>query len=316
MIKNVKKMGNKSEEVEIQNEIDKLENDEININLEIYKLQKELNKRLPRDKRKKLKKNYEETINKWKLRKGPPKEYIKLNLDPYDMLEMDNDKNEQKTFNVRKEEENKNKEKKTKDNYLDSGLMKLKKRIKELEKLNKEDEKIDIRKNKKMIKRDYMKEMNKVENLKMKQDIIEEKLKNIDKLDEPNIDDKIKNEKLSELYDNANENENSEIEKRYLDELELYENILKDKDLKDKLEEVTIKRIKGENGEYSDYEYEIKSNKEIEKAIEKRNNIIKNGDIVKMDSSPYSEIEDEPEQKEEKDEEKSEEKSDSISEYY
>ena len=161
-----------------------------------------------------------------------------------------------------------------------------------------------------------MKEMNKVENLKMKQDIIEEKLKNIDKLDEPDIDDKIKNEKLSELYDNANENENSEIEKRYLDELELYENILKDKDLKDKLEEVTIKRIKGENGEYSDYEYEIKSNKEIEKAIEKRNNIIKNGDIVKMDSSPYSEIEDEPEQKEEKDEEKSEEKSDSISEYY
>ena len=57
-------MGNKSEEVEIQNEIDKLENDEININLEIYKLQKELNKRLPRDKRKKLKKRIMQKMKK------------------------------------------------------------------------------------------------------------------------------------------------------------------------------------------------------------------------------------------------------------
>ena len=85
-------MGIKSEEVQIKNEIDELENEEININLEIYKLQKELNKRLPKKKRKKVKKNYEEVIRKWKLEKGPPKEYLKLNLDPYDMLYMDDAK--------------------------------------------------------------------------------------------------------------------------------------------------------------------------------------------------------------------------------
>ena len=314
-------MGNTSEEMEIQNEIDELENAEIKINLEIYKLQKELNKRLPKKERKKLQKNYEEIIKKFQLRKGPPKEYIKLNLDPYDMLEMDYEKNSQKKFNERKEIENKNKKNnKTKDNYLDSGLLKLKKRVKELEKMDKEDEKIDIRKNKEMIKRDYMKELNKVEKIKMEEDIKEEMIKNIDKLDEPDINDlndsKNKNEKLSELYFDANQNENSEYEKKYLDELELYENIIKlnEKELKGKLEEVKLKKIKGENGEYSDYEYEIISNKEIKKAIENRNDVIKNGNLVKMDSSPYSEIEDEDEPKEE--EEKSEDKQDSISEYY
>ena len=314
-------MGNTSEEMEIQNEIDELENAEIKINLEIYKLQKELNKRLPKKERKKLQKNYEEIIKKFQLRKGPPKEYIKLNLDPYDMLEMDYEKNSQKKFNERKEIENKNKENnKTKDNYLDSGLLKLKKRVKELEKMDKEDEKIDIRKNKEMIKRDYMKELNKVEKIKMEEDIKEEMIKNIDKLDEPDINDlndsKNKNEKLSELYYDANQNENSEYEKKYLDELELYENIIKlnEKELKGKLEEVKLKKIKGENGEYSDYEYEIISNKEIKKAIENRNDVIKNGNLVKMDSSPYSEIEDNDEHKEE--EEKSEDKQDSISEYY
>ena len=314
-------MGNTSEEMEIQNEIDELENAEIKINLEIYKLQKELNKRLPKKERKKLQKNYEEIIKKFQLRKGPPKEYIKLNLDPYDMLEMDYEKNSQKKFNERKEIENKNKKNnKTKDNYLDSGLLKLKKRVKELEKMDKEDEKIDIRKNKEMIKRDYMKELNKVEKIKMEEDIKEEMIKNIDKLDEPDINDlndsKNKNEKLSELYFDANQNENSEYEKKYLDELELYENIIKlnEKELKGKLEEVKLKKIKGENGEYSDYEYEIISNKEIKKAIENRNDVIKNGNLVKMDSSPYSEIEDDDEHKEE--EEKSEDKPDSISEYY
>ena len=314
-------MGNTSEEMEIQNEIDELENAEIKINLEIYKLQKELNKRLPKKERKKLQKNYEEIIKKFQLRKGPPKEYIKLNLDPYDMLEMDYEKNSQKKFNERKEIENKNKKNnKTKDNYLDSGLLKLKKRVKELEKMDKEDEKIDIRKNKEMIKRDYMKELNKVEKIKMEDDIKEEMIKNIDKLDEPDINDlndsNNKTEKLSELYFDANQNENSEYEKKYLDELELYENIIKlnEKELKGKLEEVKLKKIKGENGEYSDYEYEIISNKEIKKAIENRNDVIKNGNLVKMDSSPYSEIEDEDEHREE--EEKSEDKQDSISEYY
>ena len=312
-------MGNKTEEVQIQNEIDELEDAEIKINLEIYKLQLELNKRLPKEKRKKLKKNYEEIINKFQLRKGPPKEYTKLNLDPYEMLEMDNDKNSQKIFNERKEIENKNKTKlkskiKTKDNYLDRGIYKLKKRIKELKKIEKEDEKIDIRKNKEEIKRDYIKEMKKAEKYKLEEDIKDEIIKNIDKLDEPDLNEKIINDKISDLYYDVNNNDNnSQYEKQYLDELELYENIIKDKDLKDKIEQVKIKKIKGKDGEYSDYEYEIISNKEIEKALEKRKNIIKNADVLKIDNSPYSEIEDEPEQKEEQ---QSEEKSESISEYY
>ena len=112
-------MGNKSEEVEIQNEIDELENDEIKLNLEIYKLQKELNEKLPKEKRKKIKKNYEEIIRKWKLNKGPAKEYAKLNLDPYEMLEMDYAKEEQKSFNEKKEEEIELNGKSTKVNYLD-----------------------------------------------------------------------------------------------------------------------------------------------------------------------------------------------------
>lgn len=306
-------MGNKSEEVEIQNEIDNLENEEIKTNLAIYKLQSELNKRLPKSKQKKLKKNYEEIIEKWKLKRGPPKEYIELNLDPFDMLEMDYNKKEQISFNEKKEEENKTKEKKTKDNYLDVGIYKLKKRVKELERMDKEEEKKSTRKNKKMIMRDYMKEMEKAEKYKIEEDIKEEIIKNINILDEPDINDNKINEKLSEFYDNEDQSDNSKVEKKYLDELELYENIIKDKDLKDKLEIVKIKRIKGNNDEYSDYEYEIESNKEIEKAIEKRNNIIKNAEALKKDESPYSEIEDEPEQKEEQ---QSEEKSESINEYY
>ena len=142
-----------------ENEQPKEEEKENNINLEIYKLQKELNKRLPKKKRKKVKKNYEEIIRKWKLEKGPPKEYLKLNLDPYDMLYMDDAKKEQQNFNERKEEQNKKNEVKTKDNYLDRGLSKLKKRIKELEKLDKNDEKNETRKNKEIIKREkYLEE--------------------------------------------------------------------------------------------------------------------------------------------------------------
>ena len=310
-------MGIKSEEVQIKNEIDELENEEININLEIYKLQKELNKRLPKKKRKKVKKNYEEVIRKWKLEKGPPKEYLKLNLDPYDMLYMDDAKKEQQNFNERKEEQNKKNEVKTKDNYLDRGLSKLKKRIKELEKLDKNDEKNETRKNKEIIKRDYIKEMKKAEKYKFEEDIKQDIIKNIDKLDDPDIknNEKIIDDRLSDIYDDAYQKENSEYEKKYLDELELYENAIKIKDLKDKLEYVKIKKIKGKEGEYDDYEYEIISNQEIKKAIEERNNMIKNGNVILKDNSPYSEIEDEePEKNEEK--EQSEEKSESISEYY
>lgn len=295
----------------------KLENEEININLEIYKLQKELNKRLPKKKRKKVKKNYEEIIRKWKLEKGPPKEYLKLNLDPYDMLYMDDAKKEQQNFNERKEEQNKKNEVKTKDNYLDRGLSKLKKRIKELEKLDKNDEKNETRKNKEIIKRDYIKEMKKAEKYKFEEDIKQDIIKNIDKLDDPDIknNEKIVDDRLSDIYDDAYQKENSEYEKKYLDELELYENAIKIKDLKDKLEYVKIKKIKGKEGEYDDYEYEIISNQEIKKAIEERNNMIKNGNVILKDNSPYSEIEDEePEKNEEK--EQSEEKSESISEYY
>lgn len=310
-------MGIKSEEVQIKNEIDELENEEININLEIYKLQKELNKRLPKKKRKKVKKNYEEVIRKWKLEKGPPKEYLKLNLDPYDMLYMDDAKKEQQNFNERKEEQNKKNEVKTKDNYLDRGLSKLKKRVKELEKLDKNDEKNETRKNKEIIKRDYIKEMKKAEKYKFEEDIKQDIIKNIDKLDDPDIknNEKIVDDRLSDIYDDAYQKENSEYEKKYLDELELYENAIKIKDLKDKLEYVKIKKIKGKEGEYDDYEYEIISNQEIKKAIEERNNMIKNGNVILKDNSPYSEIEDEePEKNEEK--EHSEEKSESISEYY
>ena len=310
-------MGIKSEEVQIKNEIDELENEEININLEIYKLQKELNKRLPKKKRKKVKKNYEEVIRKWKLEKGPPKEYLKLNLDPYDMLYMDDAKKEQQNFNERKEEQNKKNEVKTKDNYLDRGLSKLKKRIKELEKLDKNDEKNETRKNKEIIKRDYIKEMKKAEKYKFEEDIKQDIIKNIDELDDPDIknNEKIVDDRLSDIYDDAYQKENSEYEKKYLDELELYENTIKIKDLKDKLEYVKIKKIKGKEGEYDDYEYEIISNQEIKKAIEERNNMIKNGNVILKDNSPYSEIEDEePEKNEEK--EQSEEKSESISEYY
>jgi hypothetical protein len=310
-------MGIKSEEVQIKNEIDELENEEININLEIYKLQKELNKRLPKKKRKKVKKNYEEVIRKWKLEKGPPKEYLKLNLDPYDMLYMDDAKKEQQNFNERKEEQNKKNEVKTKDNYLDRGLSKLKKRVKEIEKLDKNDEKNETRKNKEIIKRDYIKEMKKAEKYKFEEDIKQDIIKNIDKLDDPDIknNEKIVDDRLSDIYDDAYQKENSEYEKKYLDELELYENAIKIKDLKDKLEYVKIKKIKGKEGEYDDYEYEIISNQEIKKAIEERNNMIKNGNVILKDNSPYSEIEDEePEKNEEK--EQSEEKSESISEYY
>ena len=310
-------MGNKSEEVEIQNEIDELENDEIKLNLEIYKLQKELNEKLPKEKRKKIKKNYEEIIRKWKFNKGPSKEYVKLNLDPYEMLEMDYAKEEQKSFNEQKEEEYELNGKNTKVNYLDNGLIKLKKRIKELEKIDKDDEKEETRKNKDLIKRDYLKDMEKAEKYFFKQKIKEEKIKNIDKLDDPEIYPNKVNEKLSDIFIENNEKEESEYDKKYLEELELYENIIKDKDLNDKVEEVKVTKIKGEEGKYDEYEYEIKINKDIENAIEQRNNMIKNVGLIQKDNSPYSEIEEESEKskdKEKKSEEKSE--SESISEYY
>ena len=156
-------MGNKSEEVELQNEIDNLEDEEIKINLEIYKLQSELNKRLPKKNQKKLKKNYEEIINKWKSKKGLPKEYQKLNLDPYDILEIEKAKKSQEDFYIKKEAQNKKNEIIAKDNYLDVGITKLKKRIKELEKMDKEEEKKETRKNKEKIKRNYIKEITKAE---------------------------------------------------------------------------------------------------------------------------------------------------------
>ena len=159
--------------------------------------------------------------------------------------------------------------------------------------------------------------MKKAEKYKFEEDIKQDIIKNIDKLDEPDIknNEKIVDDRLSDIYDDAYQKENSEYEKKYLDELELYENAIKIKDLKDKLEYVKIKKIKGKEGEYDDYEYEIISNQEIKKAIEERNNMIKNGNVILKDNSPYSEIEDEePEKNEET--EQSEEKSESISEYY
>ena len=77
-----------------------------------------------------------------------------------------------------------------------------------------------------------------------------------------------------------------------------------------------VTKIKGEEGQYDEYEYEIKINKDIENAIEQRNNMIKNIGLIQKDNSPYSEIEEESEKSKDKEEEESKEKSESISEYY
>ena len=294
-------MGNKTEEAQIEKDLDKLDEEEIKINLEIYKLQTEVNNRKPEDQQIKLKENYIEIINKFKSKKNK-KESDKE-------IEQENEKN--------KKNKKKNK------------IKQLKKRLKELENINKEDEEIEIIKNKDKIKnelkiqRDYLKELNEVEQELLEEDVKEDIIKNINKnLDTPDINENLLNDKMSELYNNADNQEYSMYEENYSNDYELYKNIVKDNNLNDKLDEIKVKLLepgeilnnemndkkhwkKGRNDKYNvDYIYEVKRNKIIEKALEKRNHIVKNRNILKEDNSPYSDYQ------------PSEKKSDNISQYY
>lgn len=337
-------MGNKPEEVKIQKELDDLDEQEIKINLEIYKLQTEINKRVPKDQQKKLKNNYIHKIDKWKTKNNPEQNEKTSNYDPYDETEFDaakkdqnewNKKNEQQNENNNKKKEedktNKTKNKKNKEHFLDSGIPKLKKRIKELENIDKEDEKNDIRKNKEKIKRDYLKELNQVEQDIFEEDVKEEMIRNIyQNLDTPDINENLLADKLSELYNNDGNNEYSYYEDNYSNNIQLYQDIVKDKTLRDRTEDINIKFLKpgidgdnggdnkddkgtekdrkkwrkGENKNGIKYEYQVKRNKIMENALDKRNHIVKNGDFLKDDHSPYSEND------------SSEGKSDNVSQYY
>ena len=319
-------MGNKTEEVQIEKELDELDEQEIKINLELYKLQTEVNKRKSKDQQIKLKKNYNHIINKWKRINLPEKvEETISKYDPYDEAIFDRVKKEQKIWNKKNEQENKDKEKgkkkKNKDNFLESG--KLKKRMKELENMDEEKEIYEVRKNKDKIKSDYIKDLNEIEQNIFEEDVKEDMVKNINKnLDVPDINEDLLIDKLSDLYNNKEDNnEYSVHEENYSNDYELYKNIVKDNELDDKLYDIKFKFYKpGEEnlriGDKNDknwkkgklyginYEYEAKKNKIIDKAIEKRNHIVKNGNILKDDNSPYSDYQ------------PSENKSDNISQYY
>ena len=319
-------MGNKTEEVQIEKELDELDEQEIKINLELYKLQTEVNKRKSKDQQIKLKKNYNHIINKWKRINLPEKvEETISKYDPYDEAIFDRVKKEQKIWNKKNEQENKDQEKgkkkKNKENFLESG--KLKKRMKELENMDEEKEIYEVRKNKDKIKSDYIKDLNEIEQNIFEEDVKEDMVKNINKnLDVPDINEDLLIDKLSDLYNNKEDNnEYSVHEENYSNDYELYKNIVKDNELDDKLYDIKFKFYKpGEEnlriGDKNDknwkkgklyginYEYEAKKNKIIDKAIEKRNHIVKNGNILKDDNSPYSDYQ------------PSENKSDNISQYY
>ena len=319
-------MGNKTEEVQIEKELDELDEQEIKINLELYKLQTEVNKRKSKDQQIKLKKNYNHIINKWKRINLPEKvEEAISKYDPYDEALFDRVKKEQKIWNKKNEQENKDQEKgkkkKNKENFLESG--KLKKRMKELENMDEEKEIYEVRKNKDKIKNDYIKDLNEIEQNIFEEDVKEDMVKNINKnLDVPDINEDLLIDKLSDLYNNKEDNnEYSVYEENYSNDYELYKNIVKDNELDDKLYDIKFKFYKpGEEnikiGDKNDknwkkgklyginYEYEAKKNKIIDKAIEKRNHIVKNGNILKDDNSPYSDYQ------------PSENKSDNISQYY
>ena len=344
-------MGNKTEEVKLQKEIDDLDEKEIEINLELYKLQKEVNNRLPEDQQKKLKKDYINIINKLKNKNKPKeKKEIKVTEDPFEKEEFDSARNQQKEWNKKNEKEkekeknNKNKKddksknnKKNKEHFLDSGIPKLKNRIKELEDLDKEDEINETRKNKEKIKRDYIKELNQAEQDLFEEDVKDEIIKN--KMDNPDINDILLDEKLSELYndlENNDKNDYSVYEDNYSNDYKLYKDIVKENNLKKKLDEVKVtffepeKKDKDNDGLISEennsdsrknskdnnseikYEYKVERNKKIEEALFKRNHIVKNGDILKEDNSPYSNYEPSEDNniKEQSD------KSDNLSQYY
>ena len=319
-------MGNKLEEEVIQREVDDLDEKEIKINLEIYKLQTEINKRLPKEQQKKLKKNYLRKLEKWKKQKNPEEESDKKsNDDPYDEIEFEeakkkqeewNEKNEQEDENSEEESENERKKAKNKEHFLDSGIPKIKKRMKELENIDKENEIYYVRTNKDKIKRDYIKELNQVEQEIFEDDIKEEMIKNIyENLDSPDINEKKLDDQLSDLYYDDGNKDYSYYEENISNDLKLYQDIVKDNAVKDKQEDIEIKFAKpiqpgminnnvnnnkeeengqkwrkGENENGIRYEYQVKRNRIYEQALSNRNHIVKNGYILKDDNDPYSEV--------------------------
>ena len=319
-------MGNKTEEIKIEKELDDLDEQEIKINLEIYKLQTEVNKRKSKDQQVKLKNNYIHKINKWKSKNHPEKEENAISkYDPYDEEEFETAKKEQENWN-KENNENKNEHKKNKEHFLDSGIPKLTKRLKDLEKLEKEEEKNDIRRNKEKIKRNYINELNQVEDDFLEDNIKDELIRNINEnLDKPDMNEKLVNDELSELYSNYGNEKYSLNENHYSNDIDLYEKIVKEQNLKDRLYDINIKFLKSgeeKNGNKEEknkkwkedqryginYEYQVNTNKNIEQAIEKRNHIIKNKDFLKEDISPFSDYSDYHDALESK--------SDNISQYY
>jgi len=310
-------MGNQQEEDILEKEIDKLEDREMEINLQLYKLQQEVNNLVPKEEQKKVKKNYEHIIDKIKNKKKPKKPKKETSEDPFEQEEFESAREAQKEWNKNKEKEkdDKTKSKKNKEHYLDSGLPKLNKRIKELEKIDKEEEINETRRNKEKIKRDYINDLNKVENDIFEEDVKDEMIRNIYNLDNPDMNEQLLNDKLSKLYngiddDNNNSHQDSLYEDNYSNDYELYKNIVKENKLKDKLDEVKVTFLKPDKKEGDDgnednldknntnknnntksetkYEYEVTRNKMIEKALAKRNHVVKNGYVLKDDNSPYS----------------------------
>ena len=338
-------MGNKQEEEILEKEINNLEDREMEINLQLYKLQQEINNRVPKEEQKKLKKNYAHIIDKIKNKKYHKEPKKETSEDPFEQEEYDSAREAQKEWNKKKEKEVKAKSKKNKEHFLDSGLPKLNKRIKELEKIDKEEEIDETRRNKEKIKRDYIKELNQVEHDIFEEDIKDEMIRNIYNLDKPDMNEQLLNDKLSQLYnrideDNNNSHQNSLYEDNYSNDYELYKNIVKENKLKDKLDEVKVtflKPDKKEDDEDEDnlekndnekdkykkpeikYEYEVNRNKMIEKALAKRNHVVKNGYVLKEDNSPYSDYapsEDNKSNDNQSEKEDKNNKSDNLSQYY
>ena len=341
-------MGNKQEEVILEKEINDLEDKEMEINLQLYKLQQEINSRVPKEEQKKLKKNYSHIIEKIMKKKYPKKPKEEALEDPFEKEEFVSAREVQKEWNKKKEKEkeDKAKSKKNKEHFLDSGLPKLNKRIKELEKIDKEEEIYETRRNKEKIKRDYIKDLHQIEQDILEEDIKDEMIRNIHNLDNPDMNDQLLKDKLSQLYngiddDNNNSHQDSLYEDNYSNDYELYKNIVKENKLKDKLDEVKVTFLKPEKKEDVDvdgdnsqknniekntykkpeikYEYEVTRNKMIEKALVKRNHVVKNGYVLKEDISPYSDYAPSEENKgNDNQSEKTEknDKSDNLSQYY
>ena len=314
-------MGNKIEEVQIEKELDDLDEQEIKINLQLYKLQTEINNRKPEDQQVKLIDNYIDKINKWKSKNNPKKG---KNEDSKNGSN-DEDEDEDEYDDAQEEHKGRNK-KKNKEKKKIKGLQKMKKNLEELENMDKEEEILEIRRNKEKIKNsNYIKELEDAEQEIFEEDVKDEIIRRdiYKNLDTPDLNEKELNSQLSELYNNANDNDNSLYEENYSNDYDLYKKVVKDNTLKDRVDEINInflypgqisnnidskekKKMKKErNDKYGiEYEYEVKRNKMIEKALENRNHIVKNQNIKKVDNSPYSDYE------------PSEGKSENISQYY